>query len=665
VSGLLAAIAVWLGGGLAAWLARTHARRASVIGAGAALAGAALAAWPATRALAGHDPVIFRAAWSVPFGALGLELDALSAAFLLPVCVVGALCAILGTGGLRARPGDASAGAGFAAYNALLASMAIVTTATNLVLLLAAWEAMTLTSYALVVGEHDTRAVRRAGFQYLAFSQLAAGALLILFLVLARGSGSWEITALRPPIAGMSFVWCLVLALIGFGTKAAVVPFHIWLPDAHAAAPAHVSALMSGVMITMGFYGMARFLPLLGPASQAAAYVLLALGAAGALGAVLLAVVQRDVKRVLAYSTVENAGLVTLAMGVGLLGQARHAPGVAVLGWTAALLHVWTHALAKALLFGGIGAIAHAAHRRDLEGWGGVLKRWPVIGGLTVLGAFAIAAVPGLSGFVSEWLILRALFESALQLEGAARAVMVVGIATVAMTAALTVACYARLIGIGLLGTPRSALPPGAFGAPAAATVGPLAALAASCAVIAWFPSSIAAALAGPVRSLGVAAGPALAADAVRPLGGLAIALTAIVVLVGALRAWLVSRRPARAAVTWDCGYARPDARMQYTAASLAEPIGRPFAALLRTRIERHGPEGYWPAAASWHARTIDRTVTGVYRPAIGGLNALMLRLRDLQEPRVTTYLRYLVLALLIVLGLLFLPIVVPPWPAP
>ena len=294
-----------------------------------------------------------------------------------------------------------------------------------------------------------------------------------------------------------------------------------------------------------------------------------------------------------------------------------------------------------------------------------MLRRWPVVGGLSVLGAFAIAAVPGLSGFVSEWLILRAMFESSLHLDGAARAAMLVGIAAVAMTAALTVACYARLIGIGLLGTPRREMPAGTFGTPDAAAVGPLAALAALCIAVAWVPAPITAALAGPVRSIVPFVDPALAAGAVRPLGGLAIVLTVVIVAIGALRAWLVGRRPVRAAVTWDCGYARPATRMQYTGASMAEPIGRLFAPLLRTRIERHGPTGYWPAGASWHARIIDRTVTDVYRPALGGLSAVMLRLRDLQEPRVTTYLRYVVLALLVVLGLLFLPIVAPPRPAP
>lgn len=661
MNALLAALLVWLAGGLASWLARRRPESARRIGAGTAVAGATLAALAALPPLAGREVEILAAGWSIPFGALHLRLDPLAAVFLLPVCVVGALCSLYGAGDPRGAGSGMSSGAGFAASNALLASMAIVTTATNLVLLLAAWEAMTLSSYALVVSDHDARAVRRAGFQYLVFSHLAAGSLLLLFLVLARRSGSWEIGGLRPMLTGATLAWCVVLALIGFGTKAAVVPFHVWLPDAHAAAPAHVSALMSGVMITMGFYGLARFLPWLGPGSEATAYVLLALGAAGALGAALLALVERDVKRVLAYSTVDNAGLVTLAMGVGLLGQARHAPVIAVLGWSAALLHIWSHALAKALLFGGIGAVAHTVHGRDLEGWGGVLRRWPLVGGLTVLGGLAIAAVPGVSGFVSEWLILRALFEGALRLEGGARAVMVVGIAVVALTAALTVACYARLIGIGLLGAPRKEPPAGAFARPGATTRVSLGALALMCVAMAWFPAGFAAALAAPVRMLVPMGDAAVVAGAIQPLGRLAIALAAVIGLLSALRAWLVGRRPVRAAVTWDCGFARPDARMQYTGASLAEPIGRIFATLLPKRIERHGLHGYWPAGASWHARTADRTVTDVYRPALGGLSAVLLRLRDLQEPRVTTYLRYLVLALLVVLGLLFLPIVVRP----
>jgi formate hydrogenlyase subunit 3/multisubunit Na+/H+ antiporter MnhD subunit len=654
---LFGALATWLAGGFGAWLARRDSRRAGQVGAGSAVAGSVLAVIAAAGALGG-EPRVWSSAWSVPFAAFTLKLDAVTGSFLLPVAVIGALCAVYGGGYLRGHAGGASVGTSFAAYNTLLGSMALVTAASNLLLLLAAWEAMTLASFALVVSEDHSRAARGAGLLYLVFSHVATGALLLFCILLATSTGSWEAGAplLRPDAAPIA--WMLVLALIGFGTKAAIVPFHVWLPDAHAAAPAHVSALMSGVMITMGFYGLTRFLPLLGPASPATAITLIALGAAGALGAVLMALVQRDVKRVLAYSTVENAGLVTLAMGVGVLGQAMGAPMIAALGWTAALLHIWTHALGKSLLFGCIGAIAQAAHTRDLEGWGGLLRRWPVLGALAVLGGLAIAALPGLSGFVGEWLILRACFEGVLSLQGAARVILLAAIAAVALTAALTVACHARLLGIGLLGAPRRELP---AADPAPGILGPLAVLAALCVLAGWFPQWLVDGLAAPVAAIVRGSGAAIGAGMLRPLGMLSLGLTGAVLGLAAARAALVRRRPVRAAVTWDCGYARPEARMQYTASSLAGPVTAVFAPLMRTRIDARGLGVVWPAEASWSSRTADQAVSGMYRPALGWLTLAMGRMRDLQEPRVTTYLRYLVLALLVALALLFLPIVVRP----
>jgi hypothetical protein len=235
---------------------------------------------------------------------------------------------------------------------------------------------------------------------------------------------------------------------------------------------------------------------------------------------------------------------------------------------------------------------------------------------------------------------------------------MALGIPIVALTAALTLACQARLLGTGLLGEPREAPPVHAFDPPGAAVTGALTALAAMSVALAWFPGPVVAALARAVGVVAPSGDTSVVVAAVRPIGNLSLALAAVAALVAGLRAALVRRGPVRAAVTWDCGYAHPGARMQYSASSLAQPIAGAFAALLRTRVERSGPGGHWPAKASWRSRTLDRTVTGVYRPAFGGLNALLLRLRDLQEPRVTTYLRYVVLALVVVLALLFLPIV-------
>jgi NADH:ubiquinone oxidoreductase subunit 5 (subunit L)/multisubunit Na+/H+ antiporter MnhA subunit len=290
-----------------------------------------------------------------------------------------------------------------------------------------------------------------------------------------------------------------------------------------------------------------------------------------------------------------------------------------------------------------------------------MLRRWPALGALTIGGGMAIAAVPGLSGFVGEWLIFLALFESALTLAGGARVVALIAIVAVAITAAFTVACYVRLLGIGLLGARRGGEPAGSHAAPGRATIVPLAVLAALCVLAAWFPQGLAHALAGPVRLLVPRGDSAAPAESLRPLGALSIALAGVVTLFAAARAALMRRGPRRASVTWDCGYAHPDPRMQYTASSLSQPVSGWFAPVLQTRIEAHGLSGPWPSDASWRSRTADQAMTGVYQPALGGVSRMLLGLRDLQQPDVTSYLRYVGLALLVALALLFLPIVARP----
>ncbi len=649
------ALGLWAGGGFAAWLLGER-RAAGLVGLVGALAGGVAAAAAALPVLAAAPVPVWRADWSVPYGALSLRLDPLAAAFLLPVAVVGALCAVYGAGYLARSHHPRGSGASFALFDLLLASMALVVTASNLVLFLSAWEFMTLASFGLVVTDHEDAAVRQAGFRYLVAAHLATAALIALFILLAAGRGTWDMGT--PGALGATAPAGLMLALLlfGFGTKAGIAPFHVWLPDAHAAAPAHVSALMSGVMVTMGLYGFARFVPLLGDATALPAVALIGLGALSACGGVAMALVQRDVKRVLAWSTVENSGLVTLAMGVGLLGQATGQPLVAALGWTAALLHVWNHALMKALLFQGVGAFAQGLGDRDLERWGGLMRRWPLTGALVLVGAAAIAALPGLNGFASEWLMVRALLEGGLALHRSARVVMLLGVGAIAFTAPLAVACFARLTGIGLLGTPRApesdpGRPPGL------AMAVPMVALAALCVGAAWFPVEPARWLGTAVSSLAPASGFGEAVEALRPLGPLAIAVGVSVAFLLVVRALAMRGRARRKAPTWGCGYAHPSASIQYTAASLAEPIGRVLAPALRPRVERTVPSTLWPAFGAWGYEMPDLVLDGVVRPAHAALSGLLSRFRGLQEPRVTTYVRYVALALLGLLALLFLPI--------
>ncbi len=656
------AAACWTLGAGAGLVFRRRAIGAS-LGAAGAVAGGVAAAGAAVRALGAPAALHWSTPWSVPGGAVALRLDALAAAFLLPVAVVGAACAVYGVAYLRHHAGRGRGGASMAAYNLLLLAMALVVTADNLLLLIVAWELMTLSSWALVVSDHDQRTVRAAGLQYLVAGHLATAALLLFALLFATATGGYAIAPLGPATtanAGLLFT----LALIGFGTKAGLVPLHVWLPDAHPAAPSHASALMSAVMITMGFYGLARFIPLLGAPALWWAYTLMGLGAVGAVGGIAFSIAQRDVKRALAYSTVENAGLVTLAMGVGVLATVLHRPVLAGLAWGAALLHLWNHALAKSLLFLGFGAAAQRAGSRDLDVMGGLLARWPLVGGTLVLGAAAIASLPGLNVFTSEWLLLRALLAGALDLTGVNRIALLGGILAVAFTGALAAAAFARMVGVGLLGTPRTA---GAANAapPERAMRLPIVALGAGCVLVAAIPHLALGALTPAVRVVAPAADLGVAQAALRPIALLLPLLAAIVLLTLGLRAVATRRAMARRGPTWGCGYPAPTPAMQYTSTSFGGALTNVLQPLLHVETRRQtiarqlpvaGERAVWPLSASWSSSTPDRVLERLYAPAFASIARAAQRLRSLHRARVTTSLVYMVVVVVVLLGLLVLP---------
>ena len=670
----------WLGVALASWSLSALAalllqrwRGAAALGTVGAVLGGVAATTAAVEALVVSRPELWSMAWTWPGGAVALRLDALAAVFLLPVAVIGALCAIYGVAYLRyhARHNHTAGpiGTSLAAYNVLLVSMALVVTADNLVLLLLAWELMTLSSWALVVTDHegpyDGPMVRAAGLQYLIAGHVATAALLLFALLIAVAGGTFAISALLPlgalsPHAAVSADVLLILAVIGFGTKAGVVPMHVWLPDAHPAAPSHVSALMSGVMITMGFYGLARFIPLLGDPSPWWGYLLMVLGAVGAVAGIAFGVAQRDVKRILAYSTVENAGLITLAVGVAVLGTAIGDSILAGLAWTAALLHLWNHALAKTLLFLGFGAAAQAAGTRSLDALGGLLRRWPLIGAVLLLGAAAIASLPGLNVFTSEWLLLRDLFAGVISLRGAPQIALAGGIVSLALTGGIAVACFTRLAGLSLLGSPRTA--EAGMHAPGWAMRLPLLACAGGCLAIAALPGYVSAALAVPVHIIAPAADVRTVHATLKPLGFLLPVLSAGILVMFGIRALVRRSTLRRQDTTWGCGYPAPTSRMQYTSTSFGEPLTRVLQPILRTEtlfaielFESHR-NAAWPLAATWKSATADRLLVQFYLPIVYTVRRLGVRLRSFQSPRVTQSLLYVIVTVLVLLGLLFLP---------
>lgn len=660
---VLAAFGVLLASGCAALLAARQpglsARLASVGAVIAALVGLPAALMYALRGLSTEV--------ELDWGTLGrvvLGLDPLSAVFLVPIFVLGSLAAVYGRGYLElghagadhsARRNDVGprVGAHWFFFNLLLAAMTVVVLARHAVLFLIAWEVMSVAAFFLVTFEDRDDRVRDAGWTYLVATHIGTAFLLALFLLLARASGSFDLTRIGTLPAGVASI-VFVLALLGFGAKAGFFPLHVWLPDAHPAAPSHVSALLSAVMIKTGIYGILRVLTLLVPALGVPpawwGWTLVAIGAVTGVLGVLLALGQHDIKRVLAYSSVENIGIVALGLGCGVLGVAFQAPAVAVLGFGGALLHVWNHALFKGLLFLGAGAVAHATGTRELDRLGGLAKRMPTTGGSFLLGAAAIAGVPPLNGFLGELVILLAAFSALTTLPAAGAVVPALAvIAALALISGLAVACFARVVGIAFLGKPRSAEAASAHEVTRTLRV-PMIVLAALCVLVGvalpadWIVA-LGRAVFGGVEHVGDSS---IVGFGVILLGLRLVLLVGAVVLGGLalVRRGLLIGREVGSSPTWDCGYAAPTTRMQYTASSFSAPLVELFGGLLRRRMRGERPSGMFPHATTLVTETPELVAERGYRPAFALLAALAERAHVLQEGRVQLYVLYVAVTL-------------------
>lgn len=647
---LLLAVAVLVLGGLAALLSSRVPLLATSFGAGAAVLGGALGLIGAVGALSADGGETLRWSWGA-YGSLSLALDPLSAFFLLPILGLSLLAAIYGAEYLDARRAGRLAGAPWFCFDLLVASMVLVVLAGNALVFLVAWEVMSLSSFFLVVYDHEKQDVRDAGWLYLVATHLGTAFLLAMFLMVGRAAGSLEFdrfgaaAALAPASVGLWFL----LAVVGFGTKAGFMPFHVWLPEAHPAAPSHVSAVMSGVMIKTGIYGIVRTASLFGPPPAWWGWLLIGIGLTSGVLGVLFALAQQDLKRLLAYSSVENIGLIALGLGVGMLGWATGSTALTVMGFGGGLLHVVNHAIFKGLLFLGAGSVLHATGTLDLERLGGLSKRMPRTSLAFLVGTLAICGLPPLNGFVSELFIYVGAFRGArigsTELLGPSLAVL----AGLALIGGLAAAAFAKAYGIVFLGEPRSDVPahdPGwgmqlpmvvlAAGCVGGGLAAPLVVpgLGAAIATVSGLPAAeIAPVLAEPARWLAVAS-----------LAGLA--LLALVGVLALLRRALLARREVGSAGTWDCGYVAPTPRMQYTASSFARPLIRLFRLALRTHLHQKAPSTLFPAFASLVSHTPDVAHARFFRPVFARLDEALSRLRALQQGRVQTYVLYIVITI-------------------
>jgi formate hydrogenlyase subunit 3/multisubunit Na+/H+ antiporter MnhD subunit len=436
----------------------------------------------------------------------------------------------------------------------------------------------------------------------------------------------------------------LVLALVGFGVKAGIVPLHVWLPEAHAAAPSHVSALMSGVLIKLGLYGILRALTFLAPARWPGP-VLLSLGIVGGLLGISLALYQRDMKRVLAYSSIENVGVMLIGIGLGVWAARTGHPRVAALGLCGGLLHVWNHALMKGLMFLGAGSVLHGAGSKDLEQLGGLLRRMPKTGTSMILGAVAIAGLPPLNGFASEWLVYLGLLGGGLELGSGPGLVLFLVTAALATIGVLAALCFVRLVGVCLLGQPRSDRAAHAHESPFG-MVAPLALLTLACAAIALLARHVVPVL-GRVGSE-VLGAPLDVAPVASRLGGVAKIGVAVWIAIGAGAALLlVLLRGRRAADdTWGCGYIAPTARMQYTGRSFAEIMAEHLLPpMFRSRVAVKAPRGIFAEPTRISSDSTDPVTRSVYEPFLATWAKRFARLRWVQQGSLHIYIVYILAA--------------------
>ena len=647
---LLACLGLYLASSLAAPLLRRHpslARELPSLGCGvAALVGFV----PVASVLFGGGGVDLQVPWGLPLGTFHLRLDLLSAWFAVPVLGISFLAALYGRGYLRG-PQAPSLTDGFF-FPLLAGGMLFVLLAWDGLLFLLAWEIMSLSAFFLVLSHHPDRGARRAGWVYLAATHLGTAFLFALFVLLGALGGSSDFSAfpgLREWSDGV-----FLLAFLGFGAKAGFFGLHVWLPEAHPAAPSHVSGLMSGVMIKTGIYGLLRVLSFAPAWPQWWGWTLLVTGIASGLGGVLFALVQHDLKRLLAYHSVENIGIICLGLGVGMLGMSQARP-VAILALAGALLHVWNHGIFKTALFFGAGAVDRATGTREMDRLGGLQRRMPRTGTCFLLAAAAICGLPPLNGFVGEWLIYLSAYRGATP--GIAASNLGLGgfgvIAALALIGGLAALCFAKVYGVVFLGEPRS--PEAAEARESAPSLwGPTATLAGGCLVL-GLGGFLVLRLVAPVAtglhpSSLTAADPTPLLQASRWLRDGTALMGALLGAAGALiwgRRRLLRDRQVAFGPTWGCGYNAPTPRMQYTGSSFAQPLTFAFRSLLRTEHHENLPLDPLPSEAHFSTHTPGLVMERFYRPLFLGVARAAGWMRRIQHGETHTYVLYLVLALL------------------
>ncbi|MGH7555342.1 MAG: hydrogenase 4 subunit B [Longimicrobiales bacterium] len=600
-------------------------------------------------------------------GGLAFGLDALGAFFLALVASVGLLAAVYGIRYTAEYDGRRSLQVFGFMFNGFLLGMSLVPCAANVFTFVLSWEFMAVASYCLVMTESEQAGTREAGLWYLAMTHLGLVLLLPMFLLMAPAAGATTFPDLRAGAAALPDTTrnaVFLLALIAFGSKAGIVPLHVWLPRAHPAAPSHVSALMSGVMIKLGIYGLVRvifdFMPT-GPVWWGG--LLLAVGAVSALLGVLYALVEHDLKRLLAYHSVENIGIILIGLGAGAILHSFGLHTLALLALGGALFHTLNHACFKSLLFLGAGSVIQQTHTANLEDLGGLIKPMPHTAWAFLVGSAAIAGLPPLNGFASEWMVFQALLAGTAIPQPEVAIGFPIAVGALALTSGLAAACFVKAFGISFLAMPRSDRAARAREAHWSMLL-PMGVLAGGCVVLGLAAPALSQGLYSVLQSMSSLSAsqppPPSGVWLAGPAGGAQVSPLLLAALLGAIACVAAVGVRARGlgvrrADTWGCGRIGQTSRMEYTASAFAEPLRRIFAELYRPTedlsVSVHPESRYVIRAITYTSAVVPRFERVFYDPITHGVRAVASHVRRLQAGSVHLYLLYVTAALIATLA--------------
>ena len=613
---------------------------------------------PAVKVLASGQSLIKSFNFNDILGVVNFQIDYLSAFFILIISIMSVISAIYSKGYLQ-KYADKSLDAHLVFFPMLAASMLAVVTCQNAIMFLICWEIMSLSSFFLVIFENEKKEVLKAGISYLVFMHFSVIFIMLAFAILSVQAKSFDFAAFSSVLAGHKYLANIVFALffVGFGTKAGFVPFHNWLSEAHPAAPSHVSAIMSGVMIKTGIYGILRAISFIGTPSKTISFLVFTVSIITALYGILYAITQNDIKKLLAYSSIENIGIIGTGLGLGMLGTAYNQPIVAALGYAGGILHILNHSIFKELLFLSAGSVYTKTHTRDIEKLGGLIKSMPQTGILFLIASVAICGLPPLNGFVSEFLIYMGMFKGLAINNFFALIVMLFGIACIALVGTMAILCFTKAFSVIFLGLPRSEFAENIEGDNGKSMILPMSLLAVLIFLIGVFSIFAFILVLKPV-SLFVNIGGYNILSEISLIAF--ITLYALVFLIVLAVVILLKTKCMKGKVsmqeTWGCGYNRANNHMQYTASSYASPLLSMLTPLFKKVFDIEKPRKLFPESSHFNLEIEDIEEAYIINPLVKYDEWFLSKFESLQSGNIQSYIRYgLIFLIIIIVGSLFI----------